>query len=75
MCPLNEPPALTIPCRPTGWHGEPKGISGGHITINFLMMGGVFVTTEHVYCNDAAYEGEWIKFDEVFADILFFQRT
>ncbi|KAF8469355.1 hypothetical protein DFH94DRAFT_685310 [Russula ochroleuca] len=42
--------------RPMGWHGEPKGISGGHITINFLMMGGVFVTTEHVYCNDAAYE-------------------
>jgi hypothetical protein len=64
MHPLNVPPALTISCRPTGWHGESRGTSGGHITADFLTMDGVFVKTKHVYCNDAAYEGKWIKFDE-----------
>ncbi|KAF8482824.1 hypothetical protein DFH94DRAFT_690982 [Russula ochroleuca] len=43
--------------RPTGWHGESRGTSGGHITADFLTMDGIFVKTKHVYCNDAAYEG------------------
>jgi hypothetical protein len=54
---FNASPALTT-CRSTGWHGE-SGIadSGGHVTVDFMTIGGIVVTTHHVYQSDGAYSG------------------
>jgi hypothetical protein len=48
--------ALTILHR-TGWYGEDGSATfGGHITIDFLTMYGVAVTTENVYSTAVAYD-------------------
>ena len=34
--PFNAPPALTITCRPSGWHKESCAAeTGAHITVDF----------------------------------------
>ncbi|KAI9446962.1 hypothetical protein BJY52DRAFT_1228562 [Lactarius psammicola] len=59
--PFSPLPALTIACRPTGWHGESGAANrgGGHVTVDFLKRNGVHVTTQHVYRTGAAYRTGW----------------
>jgi hypothetical protein len=65
--PLNVPPALTITCRPTGWHGESGDAkTGGHIMVDFCTRDGVHITTHHVYRVEESYEGTCIKIRPIF---------
>jgi hypothetical protein len=41
--------ALTIFCRPTGWHGESGAAkAGGHITVDFYRRDNNHVTMTHI---------------------------
>jgi hypothetical protein len=48
--------ALTIFCKPTGWHEESGATKAdGHITVDFYRQDNNHATTHHVYPVDDAY--------------------